>query len=61
MSGFENQWGSCPGDTFLKALVHRLTHPRDQCKSSTLKSTQVIHEGDSFVDLKASARGAEAC
>lgn len=42
----------------LKGLMCELTHPRAQCRSSYLKSTQTLYERDSFDNLKASATGA---
>lgn len=42
----------------LDRLIHRFTHPGNQCKSNSLKNTWTIHE-DLLANLKASARGAE--
>ena len=57
----ENQGTVGNGDSTLKGLKRRLTYPRTQCKSSNMKSAQIICERDSFANLKASARGPGAC
>lgn len=44
-----------------KSLTCRLTHPRPQSKSSSLKRTNSICKGNLFGNFRASARGAKAC
>ena len=67
-SGFENQQAYVQEnhravenrDSTLKGLAHSLICPGTGHKCSSLKSTKTRGEGDSFANIKASARGVEA-
>lgn len=48
-------------DSSLKRHVHSLTCSKSQCRGSSLKSTWVIHNGDSLTNFRAHARGAGIC
>lgn len=48
------------GDYDLNGLLSKPNNPWTQCKTSSWKNAKTICEEDSFVNLKASARGAKA-